>query len=400
MKKPVQQSQSATIIRNLATRSGFFVTGALVLTVFSILQKFLVGGPATGMVFVVRAYVVPVVYGGITGLIIGEWYLRLRSNSQQIQESEERLRTLIDAMPDFVIFKDGSGRWQDVNDASRSLFKFPTSQYRGKTDLELAKENIPLEEMLQWCHFTDEQTWDGNKIKQCAVEGLPTENGLRTFDVVKVPLFWPNGDRKGLVTIGRDITQLKLSEQKLAQAYDYTLEGWAKAIELRDQITNDHTSRVVDLSESLARLSGIHQDDLEHVRRGALLHDIGKICIPDAILGKPGVLTEEEWEVMHRHPVTAYEMLAHIEFLDKALVIPYCHHEHWDGSGYPRGLNGDQIPLMARVFTIVDVWDALTSDRPYRSAWTPEKAIAYIQAQSGKLFDPTLVPLFLQLITQ
>ncbi|MEW6718352.1 MAG: HD-GYP domain-containing protein, partial [Chloroflexota bacterium] len=135
-----------------------------------------------------------------------------------------------------------------------------------------------------------------------------------------------------------------------------------------------------------------------HVRRGALLHDMGKLGIPDTILLKPGPLTEKEWEIMHQHPVYAYELLAPIPYLRPALDIPYCHHENWDGSGYPRKLKGEQIPLVARIFAVVDVWDALRSDRPYRKAWPEEKALAYIQEQAGKHFDPQVVEAFLRTV--
>jgi HD-GYP domain-containing protein (c-di-GMP phosphodiesterase class II) len=140
----------------------------------------------------------------------------------------------------------------------------------------------------------------------------------------------------------------------------------------------------------------IEADELEHVYRGALLHDIGKMGIPDRILRKPGPLTGEEWEIMHRHPVYAYQWLSPIRYLRLALDIPYCHHEKWDGTGYPRGLKGEEIPLAARIFAVVDVWDALCSDRPYRKAWPEKKALEHIREQSGTHFDPQVVELFLQ----
>lgn len=140
----------------------------------------------------------------------------------------------------------------------------------------------------------------------------------------------------------------------------------------------------------------MNEEELSHVRRGALLHDIGKMGIPDSILLKPGKLTEEEWDVMRKHPVHSFRMLSRIEYLRQAIDIPYCHHEKWDGTGYPRGLKGEEIPLAARIFAIVDVWDALTSNRPYRKAWPKEKALEHIKEQSGKHFDPKIVDLFLQ----
>ncbi|MFC0594915.1 HD domain-containing phosphohydrolase [Thermus composti] len=198
----------------------------------------------------------------------------------------------------------------------------------------------------------------------------------------------------------RTLQDLQKSQQELEAAYELTLWGWAKAVELRDQETAGHTERVVQLTLRLAQALGVPKEDLEHLRRGAILHDVGKIAIPDSILLKPGPLTEEEWQVMRKHPVYAYEWLSGIPFLKKALEIPYCHHERFDGSGYPRGLKGFEIPLSARIFAVVDVYDALTSDRPYRKAWPKEKALAYIQEQAGKQFDPEVVAAFLRLMEE
>jgi putative nucleotidyltransferase with HDIG domain len=192
--------------------------------------------------------------------------------------------------------------------------------------------------------------------------------------------------------------QTQKDAENLALAYDTTLEGWVHALELRDQETEGHTRRVVQMTVKLARAMGFDEDELEHIRRGALLHDIGKMGIPDSILRKPGVLDNHEWEIMKQHPEYAYKLLEPIAYLRPALDIPYCHHERWDGSGYPRGLKGEQIPLAARLFAIVDVWDALISDRPYRAAWSKEKVLAHIAEQSGKHFDPAVVEAFLKII--
>lgn len=192
---------------------------------------------------------------------------------------------------------------------------------------------------------------------------------------------------------------LKRSHTELALAYDSTLEGWARALELRDHETEGHTQRVTRLTVALARSMGITGTELDHLRRGVILHDIGKMGIPDSILLKPGKLTEDEWEIMHQHPRYAYEMLSPIQFLSQSVDIPYCHHEKWDGTGYPRQLKGEQIPLAARIFCIVDVYDALTSSgRSYREAWSEEKALAYIQEQGSKHFDPQVVGEFFRLI--
>ena len=184
----------------------------------------------------------------------------------------------------------------------------------------------------------------------------------------------------------------------LRQAYDGTLEGWAKALELRDKETEGHSKRVTDLAVQVAKKVGIPPNEYQHIRRGALLHDIGKMGIPDEILLKPGPLTPEEFSIVEEHPNLAREMLEGIPFLRKALDIPYCHHERWDGSGYPQKLAGEDIPLAARVFAVIDVWDALTSDRPYRKAWTKEAAYQYIEENRGILFDPVCVDTFFEVI--
>jgi HD-GYP domain-containing protein (c-di-GMP phosphodiesterase class II) len=191
---------------------------------------------------------------------------------------------------------------------------------------------------------------------------------------------------------------LQRSNSALVQAYDATLAGWSYALELRDGETRGHTERVTALTLKLATACGIGGEELIHIRRGALLHDIGKLGVPDAILLKPGKLTDEEWAVMRRHPLYAYQWLEPIAFLRPALAIPYCHHERWDGSGYPRGLRGAQIPLAARIFAVVDVWDALRSERPYHAPWPAAEVKAHIAALAGSQFDPQVVELFLALV--
>jgi PAS domain S-box-containing protein/putative nucleotidyltransferase with HDIG domain len=206
----------------------------------------------------------------------------------------------------------------------------------------------------------------------------------------------------GQAAIAIDNAQLfegmQQSNLELVTAYDATIEGWSKAMDLRDKETEGHSQRVTELTLKLANKMGIKPQELVNIRRGALLHDIGKLGVPDHILFKPEALNEDEWESMRQHPTYAYNMLMPIKYLNPALDIPYCHHEKWDGSGYPRGLKGEQIPLAARVFAVVDVWDALRSDRPYRSGWSSQKARQYILVQSGKHFDPKVVEIFMRMI--
>jgi PAS domain S-box-containing protein len=190
---------------------------------------------------------------------------------------------------------------------------------------------------------------------------------------------------------------LQQSKDALTHSYDATIEGWVRALDLRDKETEGHSLRVTDLTILLARAMELPEDALVHIRRGALLHDIGKIGIPDTILHKPGALTEEEWGIMRQHPKYAYDMLSHIEFLQPALDIPYCHHEKWDGSGYPRKLQGTDIPLSARIFAVVDVWDALSFDRPYRKAWKQQRVLRHIRNLANSHFDPQVVAAFLDL---
>ena len=185
--------------------------------------------------------------------------------------------------------------------------------------------------------------------------------------------------------------------EEMKRAYDATLEGWSRVLDLRDRNTDEHTNRTVTLTVALAKRVGCSESEIEHIRRGALLHDIGKIAVSDAILQKPTGLTKEEFEIIKKHPEVAYDLLSHIDFLVPALDIPYCHHERWDGTGYPRGLKGDDIPLAARIFAVVDVYDSLTSERPYHAAWDEVDALAYIREQAGKHFCPYAAEAFLEM---
>ncbi|NMB55082.1 MAG: response regulator [Leptolinea sp.] len=252
--------------------------------------------------------------------------------------------------------------------------------------------------------------WDKEGFQEYWGVPLSSRNEVKgALEVFKRSRFIPKAEwlayldtLAGQIAIAIDsfemVEGLKKSNIDLRIAYDATIEGWSRALDLRDNETEDHTLRVVDTTLELAAAMGIKNDDLIHIKRGALLHDIGKMAIPDEILRKPGPLTEEEWVVMRKHPQFAYELLSPIGYLHRALDIPSCHHEKWDGTGYPRGLKGEQIPLAARMFAIVDVWDALRSDRPYRKAWPDDRVIQYIQEQSGHHFDPEVVQVFLSVV--
>lgn len=204
----------------------------------------------------------------------------------------------------------------------------------------------------------------------------------------------------GYMALRRKEDEIERLKVEALNAYDRTIEAWAAAFESQNKEANGHTERVVKLAMELAREMGFEEDDLVNIRRGALLHDIGKISIPDEIISKPGKLTEEEFDVVKRHPLFVKKWLSQIELLKPALQIPYYHHEKWDGSGYPLGLSGEEIPLVARLFSVVDVWDALTSDRPYRRALSREEALNLIVSQSGSHFDPNVVEKFVSVLTQ
>ena len=193
---------------------------------------------------------------------------------------------------------------------------------------------------------------------------------------------------------------LQKSNIELMLAYDATLEGLVKALEYREHKTEDHSQRVIDMTLRLAKILGIEDDQLEHIRRGALLHDIGKMGIPDSILQKQGSLTQDERVILQQHPIHAHKLLSSIDYLRPAIPIPYCHHENWDGTGYPNRLIGEQIPLPARIFAVINVWEALISDRSYRKAWTPQEALAYLAEQSGKMFDPRVTEAFFLLVQE
>ncbi len=198
-----------------------------------------------------------------------------------------------------------------------------------------------------------------------------------------------------LLLIGRHVRRLERTHAAMVESYEQTIRGWVHVLDLHHHETKDHTLRVSRMTVAMARLLGARDDELVQIERGALLHDIGKVGIPDAILTKRGPLDADERRIIERHPTIAFELLREIDFLQPCLDIPYCHHEKWDGSGYPRGLRGMAIPFAARVFAIVDVWDALSSARVYKAAWPQSAVVAHLEREAGRHFDPDLVPVFL-----
>lgn len=238
------------------------------------------------------------------------------------------------------------------------------------------------------------------KIKNELIGVIYVENRARAgiFQESELGLIKAFADQAAVAIDNAQLFEnLQASNQELQEAYQATLEGWVQALDMRDKETEGHTQRVTILTERLARSMGVEGAALINIIRGALLHDIGKMAIPDGILLKPGKLTDDERALIEKHPQYAYDMLKRIDFLLPAIDIPYCHHEKWDGTGYPRGLKGEEIPFAARIFPVVDVWDALISDRPYRKGYPQTEVRERIKADSGKHFDPRVVEAFLAL---
>ena len=314
-----------------------------------------------------------------------------------LRESEEKHRLLFESANDSIFIMKGD-RFIDCNSRALEMFNCQRNQIIGKSPLDFSPERQPDGQSSE--KKTREKIEAVLKEKSQFFEWKHCRLDKTQFDAeVSLNLLEMDGEIF-IQSIVRDITERKRAERNLIEAYDITLEGWAKALELRDKETEDHSRRVTELTVKLAQAMGLHGEAVVHIRRGAILHDIGKMAIPDEILRKRGPLTDAERRVIEQHPLRSYELLSPISFLEKALEIPYCHHEHWDGGGYPRGLKGDEIPLAARIFTVIDVWDAVQSERPYNRAWPKEKAIQYLKDESGKYFDPECVSVFLAMVEQ
>lgn len=311
---------------------------------------------------------------------------------------------VVQTMDDLVVVLDPSLRILGLNQTARNTFQLNDESIVGRSARDVFEAWWPQLSTL------------GDTEKGEIEIEVPFRGKQWVIDIHVSPLWDQYHNLMGRVFVARNISQQKEMEQELRvlnsrleelvlertqemeDAYNSTLEGWAKALEIRDKETEGHSRRVTDLTVRMAQKLGISHEMTDHIRRGALLHDIGKMAISDEILHKPAALTDEERAIMQQHPKIAEDLLAHITFLEKALEIPRFHHERWDGKGYPYGLKGDAIPLPARIFTYIDNWDALLSDRPYRKAWTREDTLNYIKENSGTIFDPTLLNIFLSVI--
>jgi len=326
-------------------------------------------------------------------LLVSRDFTQWKNTQEALIESEHRFHIMFEnhdvAM---VLISPENNQIVDLNQSAADFYGYTIEQMR-KLKLD------EIDEFSDWPIQSMTNSFLGEGQTKF-VQTLQLSNGeTRVVEIHATPV---QIKKENLVfCIILDITERKKAEEavqhksiELANAYEATLEGWSNALELRERETAGHSKRVVELTLQICRMLGLPEHELTHIQRGALLHDIGKMGIPDNILLKPGPLSSDEWVIMRQHPLYAYQLLSRIPFLQPALDIPYAHHERWDGSGYPRGLKGEEIPLPARIFAVVDVWDALISDRPYRPAWTKNAAFNYLKENSGKLFDPQIVAAF------
>ncbi|MEN9564783.1 MAG: hypothetical protein RIR73_3027 [Chloroflexota bacterium] len=320
---------------------------------------------------------------------------------QALSDSEAQFRLLAENASDMITRLGLNGKIYYVSPACKTILGYSPDELTGMSIIELIheKDQQSVTDMLKQTTNEDASFTVAYRARQKDGNHIWLETSARA-------ILEPNsGEVLEIQSASRDITErkraeeaLQLAHNQLSDAYEKTIEGWVRALDLRDRETEGHTQRVTEITVRVAAQLGFSEEELSHIKRGALLHDMGKIAIPDEILQKPGPLNESEWERMRQHPQYAYDMLAPIEYLRPALDIPYYHHERWDGSGYPHGWKGEKIPLSARLFAIVDVWDALRSDRPYRKAIPRDQVIDYIKENSNLLFDPKLVDHFIKFV--
>jgi putative nucleotidyltransferase with HDIG domain len=319
--------------------------------------------------------------------------------NRHLDDSNSLVGAIFQAFPDLLFHLDLEGRIVDYIAGDSSALYTTPENFLGHKMVEVLPEGVAN----LFAHAIDETVRSG-QITSLEYD-LITRAGLRSYQAKCI-----RRSSLHIIVVVRDITGIKNAEAlackqletmtalyaELGAVHQAIVEGLSRALELRDRETEGHTRRVTEMTLALARQMGLSDVDLTHMRQGALLHDIGKMGIPDAILLKPGSLTAQEWEIMRQHTIYAYELLSQIEYLKPALDIPLYHHEKWDGTGYPQSLKGHEIPLAARIFSVVDVYDALRSDRPYRPAWSREKTLDYILSQTGAHFDPAVVETFIQ----
>jgi PAS domain S-box-containing protein len=323
---------------------------------------------------------------------------KLRS-AEALHLSEEKFSKAFLTSPDSInINRMSDGMYIDINQGFTNLTGYTREDAIGKTSLELNIWHDPADRARLVQGLRDRGFVENLEAKFRYKDGT-VKTGLMSARILEI------NHEQCILSVTRDISERILAEEQLRkahdnleQAYDATLRGWVHTLELREHETAEHSRRVLELTAKMIGIMGFDGSEQVHILRGALLHDIGKLGVPDNILLKPGPLTQEEWAVMRCHPEHARELLSDIEYLRPSLDIPYSHHERWDGSGYPRGLAGKEIPLAARIFSVIDVYDALLSDRPYRPAWLEQDVLRYLADQKGYQFDPEVVERFLEII--
>ena len=320
---------------------------------------------------------------------------------EALRSSQEMFAKAFLTSPDAInINRLSDGEYISINQGFTDITGFTEDEVIGVSSLDLNIWEDPADRALLVKGL--QETGEVNNLEAgFRFKDGTVKTGLMSARIIEI-------DHEAcILSITRDISERKQTENELTEAhrqleeaYSATLQGWVRALEIREYDTADHSRRVVELTVEMAKRMGISGEALVNIQRGALLHDIGKIGVPDTILLKPGALSEEEWVIMRYHPVYARDLLQEIAYLVPAIDIPYCHHERWDGEGYPRGLSGEEIPLAARIFSVIDVYDALLSNRPYRPAWSQEDVKKYLVAHKGKQFDPEIIDEFLAFLDE
>jgi PAS domain S-box-containing protein len=333
---------------------------------------------------------------------IQQWLIMQEQERIQVTlaEREAQFRLLAENSSDMISRHDIHGTFLYVSPACQALVGYKPEELVGKQVIPF----LHPEDATYILKMFDSPKWD-DPTAAVPYRARHKSGAYIWLETTARVIYDQDNKAVEIQASSRDITERKQAQvalqrahQDLREAYDKTIEGWVLALDLRDRETEGHTQRVTEMTVRLARDLECTDEEIVHIRRGALLHDMGKMGIPDEILQKPGPLTDDEWTVMRRHPQYAYQMLSPISYLNQALIIPYYHHERWNGSGYPHGLKGEEIPLFARLFAVVDVWDALSSDRPYRKRVPPKDVIDYLEEEAGRLFDPYIIEKFLALI--